>query len=230
MRFGILIFLIFTSLPLYSQVEISNKNFNYFDLMEIKNNHFQSQLLISGTLDEIGYNVEWYKIKKKYFSINFSCSYKRLLPNLGKIWVPLTSQWQNYFPLNGIMSSIKFKWYFNHRKFSFAGLKLSGGFLWTNNQDMYRSLSFRNPPSDTRHHIFWANNSRIGLDLTAGRKIVNKLISEISVELGFRADHSRIKYQCIQCDGLTNYPIWYSDQIVKMLHFQILMAFNLFSK
>lgn len=230
MRFWILIFFIFIALPLYSQVEISNKNFNYFDLMEIENNHYQSQLLISASADEIGYIGEWYKIKKNHFSINFSISYKRLLPNIGKIWVPLTSQWQHFFPQNGLMSAIKFKWYFNHRKFSFAGIKLYGGYLWTYDQDMFQKLDFRNPPSDTRHHIYWTNNSRIGLDLTVGRKIVNKLISEISIEAGFRADHSNIKFQCIYCGGSTNYPVRYSNQIAKMVHFQILMGFNLFSE
>lgn len=215
-------------LPTLAQVEISNKNFNYFDLLQIENHQMHSQIFVSASCDEIGYSLERYHYKKHYFSWTFSGSYKRLLPNLGKIWVPLTTQWQAYFPINGMMGSMKFKWFFNHRKFSFAGFKWSGAYLWTNEQDLYHRITLHGPASSLRDHLYWARNIRAGFDLLAGRKLVNKMISEIWVEAGFRLDRSHLKYECLNCPGTTPTPT-YSRNLKAMLHFQILMAFDLFS-
>jgi hypothetical protein len=230
MRFYAIVIFFFTSLPLFSQVEISNKNFNYFDLMEIENNNYQNQLLISATADEIGYNGEWYKINKRYFSLNFSGSYKRLLPNLGQFWAPLTLERLPMLPQNGLSFSFKGKWYFNHRKFSFAGLKLSTGYYWLNDKIMPSYITNAGP-SNLSYHVFWARNKRQGLDLIAGRKIVNKLISEIMVEVGFRKDLYEYQFQCA-----SNCVVGGNDEIttyrgdVTYYHFQIILGFNLFSK
>lgn len=224
------LFLFFLSyFTVSAQVEISNKNFNFFDLMQIENRQIHSQILVSASLDEIGYSLEQYRFKRNYFSISFSASYKRLLPNLGNIWVPLTTQWQAFFPMNGLMGSMRFKWFFNHRKFTFAGIKLSGGYLWTLHQEMEHSITLHGSNIAFRDQLHFHHHIRGGFDLLAGRKIVNKMISEIWLEAGFRLDDSKMEYQCLNCPTNTSPAIHYSHQLNGMFHFQLWMAFDLFS-
>jgi hypothetical protein len=224
----ILIFILLTS-PLYSQVIISNKNFNYFDLMSIVNNDHHSQFLLTATFDDIGYNYEHYKIKKKYFSLNFSINYKRLWGNIGNIWVPQTTNWQKYFPKNGIQTSFAVKWFFNHRKFTFAGLKTYTGFHWLNDNKMPSEISVTriSPAID---QVIKTRNYRLGFDLWVGRKFCNHLLSEISFALGYRWDKSSVQYQCISNCITTNNSLITEKYFRGIFHFQAAMAFDLFSK
>lgn len=224
----ILFFVLFAA-PLYSQVEITNKNFNYFDLLSIENNHFQSQAFISATADEIGYNGEWFKTGKNYFSMNFSISFKHLLPNIGRIWTPLTMEWIPYFPKDGIMSGIKGKWYFNHRKFAYVGMKISGGYFWMYDKDVFGYIDWRGN-SRNIFHLNGIQSRRLGFDFSAGRKFVNKFISEISLETGFRFDRARWEYACITGCGQNNDQINNNVETLAMLHLEVILGFDIFSK
>lgn len=230
MRFWILIFLISTSLPLYSQVEISNKNFNYFDLMEIENNDHQSLLQVSASFDEIGYNLEYYRIKKRFLSFNINTSFKRLLSNFADIWVPETIRWQKLFPKNGIEIGFGGRWFFNHRKFSFVGLKLFSGYHWTNAQKMRSEINLQYT-SPTIDQLFKTRNFRWGLNGLVGRKFSNKLLSEIQIELGYRWDKSLVQFQCYSnCQTGLESTIYTQKNLMGILHFQVILGFNLFSK
>jgi hypothetical protein len=196
--------------------------------MSIENNHFQSEILVSATADEIGYNGEWYKIDKKFLSLNFSVSYKHLLPNIGWIWKPLTMEWIPYFPQNGILFGLKGKWFFSHRKFAFVGMKVSGSFLWLTDKDVYGYIN-ANGNSSTQFHLYEIQSRRMGFDLTAGRKFVNKFISEISLEAGFRFDKAKWRYECTSgCLTSGNDPMEIRTETLSMLHFQMILGFDIF--
>jgi len=227
--FRILFFILITT-PLYAQVEISNKNFNYFDLMSIVDKDHHSQLLISATLDDIAYNFEHYKIKKKYFSLNFSLNYKRLWGNIGQIWVPQTRDWQKYFPKNGIQTAFALKWFFNHRKFTFTGMKIYSGFHWLNDAKMPSQISITRV-SPTIDHILKTRNYRLGIDGMIGRKFCNHLLSEIYITFGYRWDKSKVQYQCISnCLNASDDSIITEKTFNGIFHFQIGLGFDLFSK
>lgn len=212
----------------YSQHEYSNNDFyTYFDLVDIVKNKFHSQILLSPTIDEFGWNGEYYIIKKNIFSINTSFTFKKLLPNMGNIWVPQSTEWAARFPSNGIQFALKGKYFFSKRKFLFTGIKISSGYFWTQNKSWPSYISI-DKVSPTTDKINWVNNRRYGIDVTAGRKFVTRFLSEISVEFGYRFDHSAFSYQCqSNCNlAATREPV-YLHQKLGFYHFQLIMAFDL---
>lgn len=211
----------------YSQKEYPNNNFyTYFDLMDIVENKFHSQLILSASIDEIGYNLEYYHIGKTIYSLNLCSSYKRVLPNLGNIWVPQTTDWADLFPMNGFQIGLKSKFFFNKRKFLFAGAKISTGYFWTNENYWHRFIEY-DRTSPIIDKINWVNNFRIGSDAIVGRKFVSRFISEIHAELGYRIDQSSFSYQChSNCSQTSPLPV-YQHYKLGFLHFQIIMAFDL---
>jgi hypothetical protein len=197
--------------------------------MSIEDRQFRSQIFISASADEIGYNGEWFKIDKNFFSFNFSLSYKRLLPNIGNYWTPLTMEWIPYFPQNGIAAGFKTKWYFNQRRFVYVGMKFSGGYFWLFDKDVLAYINWQGN-SRTKFHLYEIQSRRLGIDLSVGRKFVNKFISEIFLESGIRFDRAQWEYECISGCGQNYDLIRKSNESLSMLHFQIFLAFDIFSK
>jgi hypothetical protein len=69
----------------------------------------------------------------------------------------------------------------------------------------------------------------MGFDLTAGRKFVNKFISEISLEAGFRFDKAKWRYECTSgCLTSGNDPMEIRTETLSMLHFQMILGFDIF--
>lgn len=211
----------------YAQPEYPNNNFyTYFDLVDIVENKWHSQIVFSGSMDEMGYNLEYYHLGKTIYSLNFTTSYKRLLPNLSNIWVPQSTQWADLFPTNGLQFGFKTKIFFNKRKFLFAGLKLSTGYFWTQNKYWHRYIEIERT-SPIIDQINWVNNFRLGIDATIGRKFVSKFISEINAEIGYRIDKSSFSYQCrSNCPAGSSEPV-YQHHKLGFLHFQIMLAFDI---
>lgn len=215
------------SLPGLAQENISFNQFaSYFDFAGIEHNQTRTQIILSATGDEIGLNREKYKIGKNIFSLNYSFSYKRLLPNIGGIWTPQTQNWMMFLPINGIMGAVKMRWYFNNRKFNYVGYKFYGGYLWTQDKEMPKEIGMASGPSLTNYQVDWVNNLRIGADLTVGRKYINKFMSEITLEVGWRMDYSNSRYECIYyCGGFPG-P-YLKHEWVFIPHIQVILGFDL---
>lgn len=224
--FLIFIFSLFYTF-LNSQISYDQKLNHYFELKEIHHHDLKHQLNFSATADEAGWFCEWFMIKKNYLSLGTGLSYKRMLPDIMHLWTPLTLEKVSVFPLNGALFSIQGRWYFNMRKFSFAGIGLYGGQVWVINRDLPYFID-ENGPSDRKFHLFSLHGNRLGADILFGRKFINKWISEMSVLAGFRNDWSEYSYQCISgCSGI---PTEKSNETSDkgMMHFQVFLGIPLF--
>lgn len=212
---------------LHAQIFYDQKLNQYFELKQIHHNDFKHQIHFSVTADEAGWFCEWFKIKKNYFSVGAGISFKRMLPNFGTIWTPLTLEKITVFPLNGSMFSLQGRWYFNMRKFSFAGFRFYGGKVWVNDRNMPYFID-ENGTSDIAFHLFSLRGNRLGADLLFGRKFINKWIGEISVQAGYRNDRSTYSYQCISaCSNISSDVI--NEKSAKgFIHFQVYLGIPLF--
>lgn len=227
MRFLFVLFLVFT-FPLKAQLIISQKHLDYFEISNISNGDYRNRVQCSVSFDEFAWSIEKFKINDKIYSFGTSLSYKRMLPNIGKFWTPQTIDWQRYFPQNGFTVSAYGRKYFNLRKFAFTGLRLYGGYFFTNETEMYNSI-FLHGPSAEKSILEKTRSYRTGIDAVIGRKFLNKAISEIEIRLGWRFDVAEWTYYCSSgcISGNTNTPET-SKEINGMIHFQIVMGFDIF--